>query len=462
MKHPLLLASSLFTATLLNAQTVPNGGFENWNTLTYENPQHYLHTSNNDIIYSSLPYNALKVTDPQQGTYAIRLETIANANDTMFGYFINGDPDNGNGGIPYAQHPVTLSGYYKCNVMATDTAFLLVIFKQGGVVISTDIQVFTGSQSAYTQFTLPLTIPPLANPDTVIVGAASSNAFSNNMVVGSMLQLDNLVFNGATSQPALLNGSFENWTPVDRYLPAQWGVGGDTSYRTTDAHAGSYALELTTIQYDAMNVGPSFATNGTATLFQGPDGGRPYTLMNDTLRGWYKYTPNGVDSATIYISTTNNGNMVGGAVLGLPPAASYTQFSVPFSSFTQPDTMIVVFVSSYADVNMNNAGSILKVDDVYLTSSPLGTPEVQWNTFGLVKLYPNPASGACFLEWNNSGNSAVTITITDELGRIVSEEAAAGFGAQRKQVDISGMESGVYFVTLSQDGKRVSRKLIVE
>jgi hypothetical protein len=461
MKHLLLFAASLLTVPVLHAQTVPNGGFENWNTLTYENPQYYI-SSNSDVFRMNLPSNVTKVTDPQQGTFALRMETVSNGTDTMFGYFVNGDPASTEGGIPYTQHPITLTGYYKCNVMPGDTALVVVVFKQGGVVLSEDIAIFTGSQSAYTQFTVPLTIPPLSNPDTVIIGGASSNAFSVQGIPGSMLQLDNLSFTGVTSQPSMMNGSFENWDPVNLHFPAQWGVGGDTIYRTTDAHSGTFALQLNTIQYDPFNAGPSFATNGTATLNSGPDGGRPYTLLNDTLHGWYKYTPNGIDSATLFIAATNNGTMVGGGVLALPPAASYTSFTLPFSSFTQPDTLIVVFVSSYNNTTLNNAGSILKVDDVYLSSSPVGTPEIQWNAFGRVALYPNPASGACWLEWSNNGNSPVTIMITDELGRIVSEESVSEYGAQRKQVDVSGMESGVYFVTLSQDGKRISRKLIVK
>ena len=87
MKKRLLLLSACIT-TAAFAQTVPNGGFENWTPDTYNDPQYYL-TSNAQNILAMLPANVTRVTDPQQGTYALRMTTVTNGIYTSFGFFIN-------------------------------------------------------------------------------------------------------------------------------------------------------------------------------------------------------------------------------------------------------------------------------------------------------------------------------------------------------------------------------------
>lgn len=462
MKHKLLFTISLFVAATLSAQTIPNGGFEFWNASSMDMPQYYPQTSNPQALQMGLPMNTIKVTDPQQGALAIKMNTVTNGVDTMFGYFINGDPNTFAGGIPYPQHPITLTGYYKCNVMPGDTAFMFVVFKEAGVVLSMDFQIFTGVQAAYAPFSISLTIPAIANPDSIVVAAASSNAYSTNGIPGSMLQLDNLVFTGVATQPTMMNGSFENWTTYNTSTPQNWSTAGDIVFQTTDAHAGSYAVQMTTFSYGGPNVSPSYISNGTFPPYSGPQGGRPYTLMNDTLCGWYKFIPVGTDSATVYVSATNATNVVGGGVLGLPAASVYTYFSLPFSSFTQPDTLLVVFASSYGGTDVTNVGTVFKLDDLYLKSSAVGIQTFTWNAFGKVQLYPNPSNVDCWMEFDNNAEAPIIMTITDELGKTVSEISFEEAGHHREHIDTSVLSKGSYVVTLSQNGKHTARKLIVE
>ena len=461
MKHKLLFLLGISFSLFSNAQTIPNGGFENWNNNSYVSPQNYWYTSNPDAASLGLPYNALQVTDPQQGTYAVKMNTVSNATDTMFGYILNGDPSTFTGGIPYTQHAATLSGFYKCNVMPGDTAFLLCIFKQGGTAISFDVQIFTGTHNSYTPFSLTLNVPAISSPDSIIVGAVSSNAFSGNVIPGSMLQLDNLLFTGVTQQPTLMNGSFENWTGNSRYVPQLWPTAGDSMLRTSDAHSGSYALQLKTVTYN-NGVGASYATQGTMIQNVGITGGRPYSQINDTLCGWYKFVPNGIDSATVWIQTSAAHNAVGGAAAGLPPANAYTFFSIPFTSIQTPDTLLVVFSSSFNDINQANGGSVFKIDDLYLKSSALAVPEIHWNDFGLVKLFPNPSNENCTVEFTNKENENVVLTVTDETGRKVSEETISGIGNHAVKIDTSVLAKGFYTVTLMQEERFTSRKLIVQ
>ncbi|HET6989679.1 MAG TPA: T9SS type A sorting domain-containing protein, partial [Bacteroidia bacterium] len=186
------------------------------------------------------------------------------------------------------------------------------------------------------------------------------------------------------------------------------------------------------------------------------------SLMNDTLCGWYKFTPAGTDSATVFVQTTQNTSVVGANAIGLPAAANYTFFSLPFSSVVQPDTLLLVLASSYANTNISNVGSVFKIDDLYLKSSLAGIHELNWNVFGMVQLYPNPSSADCWIEFDNTKNTPVVLTISDALGKIISEITISETGHQRQHIDTSAMSKGSYLITLTQDGKRTSRPLLVQ
>jgi hypothetical protein len=462
MKHFTLLLFSL-VSTIVFSQTIVNGGFEYWNASSTDMPAYYLNNSNPTALTLGLPANALKVADPQQGTFAIQMNTVANASDTLFGYVTNGDPGTAEGGIPYNQHPIALTGYYKSNVMPGDTAFLLIMFKENGVVLSYDGYAFTGVQNAYAPFSVALTIPALANPDSIVFAAASSNAFMTNGIPGSMLQLDNLTFTGVAAQPLMMNGSFENWSAVNTSRPINWSTAGDIQNLTNDAHSGSYALMLNTFPVAPNEPSPSYGCNGIFSISQGPLGGRPYSLTTDTLCGWYKFIPAGNDSATMGVQTTFMGSTVGGGFLGLPPVSAYTYFELPFMSFSTPDTLLVIMASSFDDVNPSDIGSVFKLDDLYLKSSPLGiSSEISWNPFGKISVYPNPSNVDCWIEFDNNGNSPLVMTVTDELGKTISETIITGTGHQQQHIDTSVLAKGSYILTLTQDGKRTNRKIVVQ
>lgn len=70
--------------------------------------------------------------------------------------------------------------------------------------------------------------------------------------------------------------------------------------------------------------------------------------------------------------------------------------------------------------------------------------------------YPNPFSSSTTILYNISTTGNVTITIYDLLGREVCgyEEGAKSVGVSRKKVDLSFLNSGVYFYEIKIDGKR--------
>lgn len=80
----------------------------------------------------------------------------------------------------------------------------------------------------------------------------------------------------------------------------------------------------------------------------------------------------------------------------------------------------------------------------------LGTPHFNNDKFAL---YPNPASSS----FSIVSDVPVEFSITDAQGKTIVKGVASGY----EPVDVSQLQSGLYFVRVSADGKQAVRKLII-
>ncbi len=89
--------------------------------------------------------------------------------------------------------------------------------------------------------------------------------------------------------------------------------------------------------------------------------------------------------------------------------------------------------------------------DIEVTLTPLSIPEPTLT----VGIQPNPANE--YITINAEGFSTADLQIVDVLGNIVLNTSLSG----SKTIDVAEFRNGIYFVTVSAAGTRVSRKVIV-
>jgi len=85
------------------------------------------------------------------------------------------------------------------------------------------------------------------------------------------------------------------------------------------------------------------------------DGGIPYTQKPASLKGWYKYTPNGNDTALVSVWFQKDGTQFGGGSIELSSRKQiWTMFEVPlnYQPNITPDTMNIMFSSSIIENNI--------------------------------------------------------------------------------------------------------------
>ena len=73
----------------------------------------------------------------------------------------------------------------------------------------------------------------------------------------------------------------------------------------------------------------------------------------------------------------------------------------------------------------------------------------------VIKIYPNPSKGKIFIETDEIMNN---IIITDILGNIIFKYNRL---SNRKEIDLSFVENGVYLVNISSDNQKIIEKIII-
>lgn len=109
-------------------------------------------------------------------------------------------------------------------------------------------------------------------------------------------------------------------------------------------------------------------------------------------------------------------------------------------------------------VRVYQQGFINKADTLtwYVTAGPTALKETAGDFLG-VHVYPNPASEKIVVQGSTAGEGK--LKITDLTGRIISELEVTGFS---REVNVSGLNKGVYLVHFTSEGKKYTTRFIKE
>lgn len=476
MKRFILSITALLFAAIAFAQTVPNGGFENWyNSFYYDEPNFGV-TSNLQSYFSIQTGNVEKSTDAYAGNYAAKLSTIAAPNDTLPGIIIIGTPNGSTitGGIPINVRPDSIKCYAKFNIQPNDTASIIMGFKKFGFVDPVGfVQLkFTGVQNSYQEYKALITwLDATTVPDTLFGYIASSIATLSSSMPGSELFIDNIGYTGAVGAPS---SDFETWTTVGSLEPEDWWTPNfvlinqnPSVTQSTDAHSGQYALRIENVlSVNGDTIG--FASNGY--LFNEEFAGGMEVIQNPIkVSGYYKYNPVGSDTALVGIFTSKYEPTFGVTVrldsglVKLPAASNYTYFEVPlyYNGWPVADTLNITFASGnfQNDSSLLVLGSVLLIDDIEVLYNPVSTQEFTFQKTDLV--YPNPAVNVLYIKMLNMAVNQ-TFRLFDAKGALVFDGNCQYQNGMIASMDISNIPDGLYFYQLTDGASQQTGKLTIQ
>ena len=290
-----------------------------------------------------------------------------------------------------------------------------------------------------------------------------------------MLKLDSVSFTGVTSQPALFNGDFETWQSTTINKPANWFFENNNNnmtggaYKTTDAKAGNYAIELTTYIGQHNNNNP-VARGGQISTGWYPNncngncyeqGGYPFSKQIDTLAFWYKYVPWGNIVADVNLSFKKNYNNIGNAGTNLVASANYQYVEIPFNVGQIPDSVIVDIQSSdWNDSLLSYVGSDLKIDEIHFKSQPLNTGIFNYENENEISIYPNPTSEKITVVSSKNIGKQIDLNIFNTLGQQVFMQNIPDYIGETT-LDVSQFTEGIYFLRIVSDNQTFYDKKII-
>ncbi|MFA7357916.1 MAG: T9SS type A sorting domain-containing protein, partial [Bacteroidales bacterium] len=459
---------------------IPNGGFEYWETKGYEYPLNYPYNTNTILgIDFNLEPSVFKTNDAVQGNWALNMITRKYHEELMTGFVLNADPNEDiekwHGGFPINEAPTGINLHYKYFPQGNDTAVVLLAFSKEGQNLGTYVYPLTegtrytlADSLSYTLFDTILN-PPLAQvPDSFILGFASSNVMTETYVEGSELFIDKVSFTGISAQPAQLNGDFEAWVEESIEKPLSWSspFGTEGVFKTTEAFAGSYALELHTlfieVEMGSYSV-PGMLMSGSWNS-ESIEGSLPIWNLTDTLLFYYKYQPaNPVDSAIFSVFLLSGEDMVNARSRYLVASDTYTLVEIPLEAQNEywlPDNMIIMASSSLTENSDSSfAGAVLTLDEIHLktrgwTIDIMPEPLQELEAF----VYPNPGRAKVFI--SDPGHKYRQISIYTLTGQLILHQYKAE-DQNLLELDLSGQPEGLYLIKLSSGEDKVLLKYML-
>jgi len=326
---------------------IPNAGFEIWSAVQQEN------------ILQWQSYGNVSTYSPSYtGNHSVKLQfdyTYSGTALLLMGNYIDGIGFVG--GIPFAERPDSVKGYFKCySPDPTDFAVLLVIFKKNGVEISNNMYFIPvnsdTSMFVERKFNIPYSHPTLV-PDSVIMLLTNPRPFQDTVFSGYLIADDLSFTNVSTPIP---NGNFEQWNISSYEEPDQWANFNSTGVffgeypakKTTDCVQGSYALNLQTFIIGSDTISglvKSSATNNWNS------GAFPLNQRFTSLSGNYKFLPENHDSMSIVMLVYHNDTIAGYSFAFFGDTVpQYTHFDIPIyyseNFFGIPDSA-TLYISTY-------------------------------------------------------------------------------------------------------------------
>lgn len=260
------------------------------------------------------------------------------------------------------------------------------------------------------------------------------------------------------------------WLTTDDFLPLVINnfprTNTGTVTKSSDAHSSPYAASLTNVAIG------NFGFSGSLFLGLRFDynllGGASYTARPSQMQFYYKYNGPASDSAyatVILTRTTSTGpQTVGqGETLLAPTTGGYAQMSVPITyvSGTQPDSIRIYFDSCIA--RRITIGATLLIDDISLSGAPLAV-RADASTQAQLTVSPNPSPAGRFQlsAPNQPALASASYTVLDLTGRVVAQQPAMAVPSPSRELDLSGLQTGIYTLRLDSKEGVLTRQLVVK
>jgi hypothetical protein len=211
-----------------------------------------------------------------------------------------------------------------------------------------------------------------------------------------------------------------------------WNPGGATTEDISGLGPGAYSVTVT----DSNGC----STNTAATVSE------PAALVA-TIDAYTDETVTGANDGSITASSTGG-------------TGTHSPFWTGPGGFTSTSMTLTGLTPGTYQLTLNDANGCSTTLTQIIAPATVGIDEVI-NTV-VFRVYPNPNTGQFIVELNNLENDDYQIEIRNIIGQLVlTENVTELSGNFYKQIDLTSKETGVYFISLSNEEDKITQKLVV-
>lgn len=213
---------------------------------------------------------------------------------------------------------------------------------------------------------------------------------------------------------------------------------------STDNTVNGFYITNTTYDYKSMKNGDAFAKKFGGTTGNDPD--------------WFKVTAKGFlggsmksDSAVFYLADYRFSNNSLDYIV-----TSWQWFNC--SNLGVVDSIRFFMYSSDAGTWGMNTPAFFSMDN-FTTSMGVGITELDFVSH--VQLFPNPASNSINLKFNTEKAFTGSLKLYSIMGELIKQNTIlCEAGVNQEKLDLSELNSGLYFIELNSGSKKQTFKLI--
>jgi hypothetical protein len=263
-----------------------------------------------------------------------------------------------------------------------------------------------------------------------------------------------IILFASAASAQILNGGFESWTSGE---PDDWNTGNVPGLYTPisqslDPHSGTYALKGEVVDFSGQNYPPY--------LQPADQYGFPVSQQYAFFNLWYKLNISITEALFVQaIFTDNTGTTVGyGGTTVSTNTSTYTFLTIPVTYLSTPDRVFILVTITDTSGGSGTLGSYFIIDDLQLTNS-VGVAEI--NSFNDFNIVSNLSQNSIKINSGISLKSDGHLTVTDISGRIMYSQNLIMGTEFNREIFIEGIKSGIYFITLYNDGEKIIKKIIL-
>ncbi|OIQ29319.1 MAG: hypothetical protein BM564_06365 [Bacteroidetes bacterium MedPE-SWsnd-G2] len=432
-----------------------------------------------DVDFSLTPnVNAIDVCQPDSGQFEFVYNTYNGFNGTTT-FSATGNPAGSN------------VSFSPTSVSANNTAVTMTVSNTASAtpgMYTILIEGTSGSSNGFAQVNIDLysstiSAPILMQPSngatnmatTLALGWASDvNAQSYEVQIAADASFNTIVETGMTTGTAynantLNTGTLYYWRVIASNPCGPDVISSVFNFTTANISCDDFTAGDTPITILASSIASYSSTVNVPTTGTVTDVNVtiniPHTYVEDlniTLT-----SPNGTE-VDLSIANGGSGNNYTDTVFDQEAGTAITSGSVPFTGTFIPEGDLSTiygeasegdWVLTVVDTFAADGGTIEEFTLNLCIESALSIDEVSLSEF---KVYPNPNTGLFWVEFNSQTSSDLKFEVYDIRGRQIFNETENANGYIRKDINLTGVSSGVYVLYVSDGTSKVSRKLVIE